>query len=71
MIRFYQKTKIFFHPILRFLYLSDSVCRFRPTCSKYCYQAIEKYGTLKGLWLCILRIIRCHPLSKGGIDNLR
>ena len=40
-------------------------CRFRPTCSAYAYEAINKYGALKGSWLAIKRICRCHPFYKG------
>ena len=43
-------------------------CRFVPTCSQYTYLAVEKYGVLKGLWLGVKRISRCHPWSKSGID---
>jgi len=44
------------------------VCKFKPTCSEYSYQAIEKYGILKGGWLGIKRILRCNPFNKGGYD---
>ncbi len=40
-------------------------CRFRPTCSQYALQAIEKYGALKGGWLALKRISCCHPFYKG------
>jgi len=40
-------------------------CRFRPTCSAYAYEAINKYGALKGGWLAIKRLARCHPFYKG------
>ena len=43
-------------------------CRFTPTCSEYTYQAIEKYGAIKGTWLGIKRISRCHPFNPGGYD---
>mgnify|MGYP004675054943 CR=1 FL=1 len=44
------------------------VCRFTPTCSEYARQAIEKYGVLKGGWLAIKRISKCHPWHEGGYD---
>ena len=40
-------------------------CRFRPTCSAYAYEAVSKYGALKGGWLALKRIGRCHPFYKG------
>lgn len=44
-------------------------CRFIPTCSEYALQAIEKYGALKGGFLAVRRLLRCHPLSKkSGYD---
>jgi hypothetical protein len=43
-------------------------CRFRPTCSEYSRQAIVKYGVLKGSWLGLKRILRCHPFNSGGYD---
>lgn len=46
------------------------VCRFTPTCSEYMRQAIEKYGVLKGVWLGIKRICKCHPFHPGGYDPL-
>jgi putative membrane protein insertion efficiency factor len=70
LIRFYQKYLSFDQGWAKFLFLTDKVCRFRPTCSEYTYQAIEKYGILLGVWLGLKRIARCHPWSKGGDDPL-
>ena len=39
-------------------------CRFTPTCSQYAYEAINKYGILRGGWLAVKRLLRCHPFSK-------
>ena len=43
-------------------------CRFYPTCSEYGYEAISKYGLIKGGWLTIKRVARCNPFCKGGYD---
>lgn len=43
-------------------------CRFTPTCSEYAIEAIRVHGSLKGLLLTLWRILRCHPLCKGGYD---
>jgi uncharacterized protein len=44
-------------------------CRFEPTCSMYAYQAIERFGVMRGTWLGVKRLLRCHPLSrKFGYD---
>jgi putative membrane protein insertion efficiency factor len=44
-------------------------CRFQPTCSRYAYQAIERFGVTRGVWLATKRLLRCHPLSrKFGYD---
>ena len=58
-IRFYKK---YISPAL------PPACRFHPTCSVYAIQAIERHGPLKGLWLAIRRILRCHPGNPGGFD---
>ncbi len=59
LIRFYQR---FLSP------LTGSNCRFHPTCSQYTYDAIEKYGVVKGVAMGGKRIVRCHPWSPGGYD---
>ena len=43
-------------------------CRFTPTCSEYAYEAIERYGVIKGGWMGIRRLARCHPWNAGGHD---
>jgi putative membrane protein insertion efficiency factor len=48
--------------------LKPPSCRFYPTCSAYAYEAIVKYGPLKGGALAVKRILRCHPLNPGGYD---
>lgn len=58
-IRFYQK---FISP------LTPPSCRFYPTCSNYTIEAIQVHGAFKGIWLGIKRILKCHPLHKGGFD---
>ncbi|HEV2720741.1 MAG TPA: membrane protein insertion efficiency factor YidD [Thermoanaerobaculia bacterium] len=48
--------------------LLPPMCRFEPTCSIYMMQAIEKYGALRGTWLGIRRLSRCHVFNPGGWD---
>ena len=58
-IRFYRK---YISP------LKAPSCMYVPTCSQYAIEALEKYGALKGSYLAIRRILRCHPFHKGGYD---
>jgi uncharacterized protein len=46
-------------------------CRFYPNCSSYSYDAIEKYGVIKGVYLSAKRILKCNPFSRGGYDPLK
>jgi putative membrane protein insertion efficiency factor len=59
LIRFYQ---IFISPVL------GSSCIYTPTCSNYTYQAIERFGIIRGGWLGAKRIARCTPFHEGGYD---
>jgi putative membrane protein insertion efficiency factor len=43
-------------------------CRFHPSCSRYACEAIEKLGVVRGVWLAIKRVARCHPFHEGGVD---
>lgn len=65
-------TKIFLIPIYFYRYsispLKPATCRYAPTCSEYAIEAIKKYGPLKGGWLAIKRISRCHPWGGHGYD---
>ena len=58
-IRFYQR---FISP------LTPPSCRFTPTCSQYAVEALRKHGPLKGLWLAVKRLLRCHPWGGSGYD---
>ena len=59
LIRFYQR---FISPLF------PPSCIYKPTCSHYAYQAVSKYGVVKGSWLAARRILRCHPWGPGGYD---
>lgn len=48
--------------------LPPNTCRYYPTCSHYGFQAVYKYGALKGGWMAFKRILRCNPFSNGGFD---
>lgn len=58
-IRFYQKN---ISP------MTPPSCRFHPTCSEYSKVSITRFGALKGLWLSIVRILKCQPFHSGGFD---
>jgi hypothetical protein len=54
--------KIIISPVL------PNACRFNPTCSEYAAQAVGRYGIIKGCWLGIRRLLKCHPYNPGGHD---
>ena len=67
-VRFYQR---FLAPLLKWISTgspSGATCRFHPTCSHYCLEAVDRFGTVKGLWLTIKRLARCHPWGGHGCD---
>ena len=59
LIRFYQTAILPMFP---------PACRYTPTCSQYAIEAIRKHGPLKGTWLAVKRICRCHPWGGSGYD---
>jgi putative membrane protein insertion efficiency factor len=59
LIRFYQGA---LSPLL------GGACRYYPSCSQYTYEAVRRYGWLRGSWMGIKRIGRCHPFARGGFD---
>lgn len=61
-IRFYRK---YISPLKR------PSCRFYPTCSQYALEAIDRYGALKGSFMAIRRILKCHPYNEGGYDPVK
>lgn len=65
LINFYQKK---ISPLVK---SSGTMCKYYPSCSEYAKQAIEKYGTIKGIFLAIKRILKCNPFSKGGHDPVK
>ena len=71
LIRFYQRYLSPDTGIAKTLWLTDGACQFTPTCSEYTYQAIDRYGIMKGTILGLRRILRCHPWSKDGYDPLK
>jgi putative membrane protein insertion efficiency factor len=43
-------------------------CRYVPSCSEYAMEAVERYGALRGAWMALTRVLRCHPFARGGYD---
>lgn len=70
LIRGYQKTFSPDHGLLK-VYFPHGYCKFNPSCSQYGYEAVEKYGVIKGSAMAAWRIMRCNPWNKGGEDPLK
>jgi len=60
LVRFYQR---YLSPLK-----GGPTCRFYPSCSQYAYEALERYGAVKGAYLAMKRVLRCHPFHPGGYD---
>ncbi len=65
LIRVYQLT---LSPLLALLDVAGGGCRFEPSCSRYCVQALVEHGTARGLWLGVKRLARCAPWGGTGLD---
>ncbi|PWB69936.1 membrane protein insertion efficiency factor YidD [candidate division GN15 bacterium] len=71
-----NRTSIFAYPLIGLIYLYrytlspliGQSCRFYPTCSHYAEDALRKYGPLRGSWMAVCRVLRCHPWHDGGYD---
>ncbi|HEU4983409.1 MAG TPA: membrane protein insertion efficiency factor YidD [Acidobacteriaceae bacterium] len=50
---------------------TTGACRFQPTCSEYAAIAVSEYGFLRGGWMALWRLLRCHPFCKGGFDSVK
>jgi len=58
-------------PALHAIAGTTSACRFQPTCSEYAAIAMSEYGAVRGSWMTILRLLRCHPFYRGGFDPVQ
>lgn len=59
LLKFYQVAHLPFY---------SNVCRFSPSCSSYAIEALKTHGTVKGFWLALKRVSKCHPFHAGGFD---
>lgn len=65
MIRALRLYKVALSPLL------PAACRFYPSCSDYMREAVERYGAIRGVWMGLRRLARCHPFHAGGFDPVR
>lgn len=63
LLRFYKRIV---SPVMHSI--SFTQCKYLPTCSEYAYVAVVRYGWLRGGWMGVRRLARCHPFAKGGLD---
>lgn len=70
LVKLYQKTLSPDHGLLK-VFFPHGCCRFRPTCSEYAVQALEKYGAIRGSVKSLVRVLRCNPCSRGGHDPVK
>lgn len=65
LVRVYRVT---LSPVISFLFGSSAACRFEPTCSQYAMEAVKMHGAIRGSWLAVRRVCRCHPWGGCGHD---
>ena len=69
LIKVYQFLFSFDHGIPGKLFPGRRVCRFYPSCSEYGYEAVKKYGAIKGSWMAVKRVVRCGPWTEFGTED--
>jgi len=69
--RYFKKVVLKILVIYKRYFSRGYACIFIPSCSEYTYEAVEKYGVIKGLWMGVKRVSRCRPGKKGGIDLVK
>ncbi|MEI8232884.1 MAG: membrane protein insertion efficiency factor YidD [bacterium] len=68
MYKLYRQLSPYLKSLAHNLGISTGSCRYTPTCSLYAKQAFAKHGILKGAWLSLQRLLKCHPWSRGGYN---
>ena len=64
----YQKTLSYDHGPMK-VFFPYGYCPFYPSCSEYAVRSVKKYGVIKGFMKAFFRLVRCHPFTKGGVDQ--